>query len=110
MAKTVSKSYNSRDWQTVVLLGLVTLSVISYIFLVYRVTFYAVGKQVARQEIVVLTDKVTILETRALILSSKMTVDLAYALGFRDSSDQTFYTASRETSPRFVSWRNDVNE
>ena len=82
-----------REWQTMILLGLVALLIVSYIFLVNRVIFHAAGKQVASREIAALTSEVSLLETRSLTLEDRITLDLASEYGFL------------ETAPLLVSWR-----
>ena len=95
MTTIISKSYSRREWQTVILLGLIALLMIGYIFLTYRGVFQAVGKRETNREIAVRQNEVTNLEARALALDNSLTMELAYARGFQDSDDQTFYTVAQ---------------
>ncbi|HEY4476519.1 MAG TPA: hypothetical protein VJB69_00800 [Candidatus Paceibacterota bacterium] len=103
MTKIISKTHHQREWQTVFLLGLIALSIVSYIFLVNRVVFHAVNKRDVSREIAILQSEVTNLEARAFTLSSNVTLDLAYALGFVDSGIGSSYTIASETTGLLVS-------
>ncbi len=105
MTTAISKTYTHREWQTVALLGLVALSIVSYIYLVNRVVFQAVGKQTASREIAVLTGEVTNLESQAFTLGNRVTMELAYERGFSDPGPQASYTTTKEATGLLVSWR-----
>ena len=85
LSKTFSKTYSTREWQTVAIFGLIALSIVGYIFLVNLVVFHSVGKDKLAREISNLADEVTTLETTLMAESSRITLDLAYAKGFHDS-------------------------
>lgn len=105
MTTAISQTYNRREWQTVALLGLIALSIVSYIYLVNRVVFHAVGKQAASHELAVLTGEVTNLESQALTLGDQVTMKLAYERGFSDPGPQASYTTTKEATGLLVSWR-----
>ena len=84
MTTTISQTYTRREWQTVALLGLVALLIVSYIYLVNRVVFHAVGKQTASREIAALAGEVVNLESQTLTLGNRVTMELAYERGFSD--------------------------
>lgn len=103
---TTFKTKDRREWQTVILLGLVASLIIGYIFLVNRVVFHAVGKRDAGREIAVLQNEMIDLEARALTLGNRVTIELAYSLGFVDSGTNVSYTAAPGTTGLLVSSRN----
>lgn len=105
MTTSISKTYTQREWQTVALLGLIALAIIGYIYLINRVVFQAIGKQAGEREIIVLTGEVTNLESQALTLGNRVTMDLAYERGFLDPGAQATYTTAQETTGLLVSWR-----
>ncbi len=105
MTTIISQTYQRREWQTVVLLGLIAFSVISYIFLVNRVVFHAIGKQTTSREIATLTGEVTNLESQILTLGNQVTMEFAYERGFSDPGSQASYTTTKETALLLVSWR-----
>ncbi|MEK7622209.1 MAG: hypothetical protein AAB415_03450 [Patescibacteria group bacterium] len=110
MPTPISKTYDRREWPTLALFILVILAMSSYVYLTQRVVFQAVGKQVARSEIAELKSEVTTLEATALTQSSRLTLELAYARGFTNSPDQTFYIGRLDAIPLLVSWFSDGNE
>ena len=97
ISQTLSKTYNQREWQTVVILGLIAGSIIGYIFFSYLTVFHLVDRNKLSREIGTLTNEVTALETKKFILDSRITPSLAYEYGFRDSWSETL-----------VSWRGYV--
>ncbi len=110
MTTPISKTYTQREWQTVALLGLIALTIVSYIYLVNRMVFHAVNRQTTNREITVLTDEVTNLENQTLTLGNRITMKLAYERGFLDPGTQTSYTTAKETTGLLVSWRDYGHE
>jgi|SRR3990167_7358453 len=105
MTTTISQTYTRREWQTVALLGLVALLIVSYIYLVNRVVFHAVGKQTASREIAALAGEVVNLESQTLTLGNRVTMELAYERGFSDPGPQVSYTTTEEIVGLLVSRR-----
>lgn len=85
--------YRHREWQTVILFGLVLLLVAGYILIINRVVVHALSKQATAKAVTTLTGEVSRLETRVQTLENQITPELATAYGFL------------ETAPLLVSWR-----
>ena|SRR3989344_3657638 len=95
MTNTVSKTYDRREWQTVVLLGFIASAIIGYVFFTYGIAFEVKGIGMLEHKIDAIAREITILETQAITLHNNITLPTAYARGFLDAEPHASYLASR---------------
>ena len=95
MTSTISKTYDRREGQTIALFGLITLTIIGYIFFTYGIAFEVKNIGSLEHKIGTAVKEITSLETRAFALRNRITLELALARGFLASEPHASYLASR---------------
>ncbi len=75
------------------LLWLAAILIACYIYLVYGTIFKAVSRENDLKQLATLESKVIVLEQQYLGLSSKITLERAYALGFHEAEAKTLIVA-----------------
>ncbi|MBI2099940.1 MAG: hypothetical protein HYT48_01205 [Candidatus Vogelbacteria bacterium] len=72
------------------MLTLTALFFCGYLTLIMILVTSAVARQQAVERLAELTPAVTSLESEYVVLSGKITLDLAYQLGFKDAAESTY--------------------
>ena len=79
------------------LLWLAAILIVCYIYLVYGTIFKAVSRENDLEQLATLESKVIALEQQYLTLSSGITLERAYALGFRETEVETLVVGDEAT-------------
>ncbi len=92
MPINILSSEHNRERVVRQLLGLFGLLAILYIYLINSFIFNAIDRQRKLDQVGTIQSTVVGLEKTEFDLSSKVTLDLAYQLGFKDADGATIFT------------------